>query len=295
MIRKVRTLPARIYGYCRWEHGYLRLRRPKVRGRPRRPAAEDDQIERDLRAAGFTVRDLTVDVDDYWAYIQAAKLYESPQYYGGYEGRTFPEKSLEHYVATKLLAPAPNDVYIDIASQASPVPAVYERLYGCTSYQQDLSYPAGLDGRRIGGDAAAMPVPDAFATIMGLHCSFEHFEGDADARFIAEAARVLRPGGRVCILPLYLASRYAILTDPAVLPRAGMEFEPDAILYCVKRFRNRHARFYDVPHLVERIVKNLNGLDLTIYSIGNARDVDPSCYLRFAALLSQPDPDRART
>jgi hypothetical protein len=38
----------------------------------------------------------------------------------------------------------------------------------------------------VGSDAAAMPLEDAFADRMALHCSFEHFEG-RDNRFVAEA------------------------------------------------------------------------------------------------------------
>lgn len=232
--------------------------------------------------------DLHLDVDDYWTYVKATDLYRQKQYYGGHEGKTFPEKSLEHYVATKLLEPNAEDVYVDVASQHSPVPEIYAQRFGCTVYKQDLSYPDGVHDGCIGGDAAAMPVPDAFASKMALHCSFEHFENDSDIRFIREIQRVLRPGGRVCIVPLYLNSRYTIHTDPAVHPHTGLTFESDATLCCLSRFRNRHARQYDVAHFVERIQHALDALSLTIYRLTNARDVHPSCYAHFAAVLAKP-------
>ena len=72
-----------------------------------------------------------------------------------------------------------------------------------------------------------MDVPDAFADKLFLHNSFEHFEGDADTGFVREAWRVLKPGGRVCIVPLYLSTRHQILTDPFV-DRRGVVWDPDA-------------------------------------------------------------------
>lgn len=42
-----------------------------------------------------------------------------------------------------------------------------------------------------------------------------------------------------------------------------------------------------VPHLISRIVNNLNGLELKIYSVRNAKSVHPSCHVRFVALLEK--------
>ncbi len=246
------------------------------------------QIEQELRGHDFCVSQLSIDVDDYRRYVEAARVYESVSHYGGRAGRTFPKKSLEHYLAAQLLELTPDDVYIDVASMASPAPAIYHDLYGCRTYRQDLSYPPGLQGETIGSDAAAMPLPDGFASKMGLHCSFEHFEGDSDTGFIREAGRVLRPGGRVCIIPLYLFSHYAIITDPGVVAPGCVAIEPDAVLYCQRGSGNRYGRLYDVAHLARRVVTALHGLHLTIYSVVNTRDVDPSGAVKFVALLSKP-------
>ena len=34
--------------------------------------------------------------------------------------------------------------------------------------------------------------------------------------------------------------------------------------------------------------RNLSGMDLTIYHITNATDIDPSCYIQFAAVIAKP-------
>jgi SAM-dependent methyltransferase len=207
-----------------------------------------------------------------------------PDYYSSY----LPEKSLEHYLAAKLLALNPKDVYIDVASEGSPVPEIYNHMFGCATYRQDLAYAEGFHGDAIGGDAADMPIPDGFGTKMALHCSFEHFEGDSDIRFIKETHRVLQPGGAVCIVPLYLFDKYVIQTDPNVSVPQKAQFEDDAIVYCDPTWRNRHGRFYDPAHLIERVHKNLNGMTMTIHRIVNAKEVDPSCYVEFTALISKP-------
>jgi len=59
----------------------------------------------------------------------------------------------------------------------------------------------------------------------------------------------------------------------------------DAIMYCKKGYQNRHGRFYDIPHFVERVVKNLGDLKLTVYTVQNEKEVDPSCYIKFIGFL----------
>jgi SAM-dependent methyltransferase/cell division protein FtsB len=251
------------------------------------PGAEDRIAER-LRALGFDVRPYEVDVADYRSYFATARYVEAfPDYYASIRA----EKSLEHYLAAKLLQLGEKDVYIDIASEHSPAPGIYQGLFGVTAYRQDLAYPAGLRGDRIGGDAACMPVPDGFATKMALHCSFEHFEGESDIGFLREARRVLRPGGAVCVVPLYLFEEYAVQTDPEVAVPAGVAFEDDARVYCARGWGNRHGRFYDPEHLAERVLTNATGMTVEVYRITNAAQVDPSCYARFAMVIRKP-PER---
>lgn len=154
-------------------------------------------------------------------------------------------------------------------------------------FSQDLNYGRGIRGRRIGGDATRLPLPDGFATSLALHCSFEHFEGDADICFLREVRRVLRPGGRVCILPLYLSTEYQNLTDPVVLTKGNRPFEPGAVIVGVRGYFNRFGRVYDVRRFVSRVGENLGGLTLKLYQVLNAAEIDPACYLRLAAVLEK--------
>lgn len=271
-----------------WDYYYSSLREPKVKSViPHNNPQIQGEIMKELRKNGFNILNFKINMIDYKHYMDNSEYNKFPDYYDGGKERNFTEKSLEHYLAAKLLELSKDDIYIDIANASCPTPEIYHKLYGCKVYRQDLVFPEGIHGNAIGGDAGSMPVEDNFATKMALHCSFEHFERDSDIRFIKEASRILRKGEKVCILPLYLFNRYAIQTDPSVLPRGGIHFENDAILYCARGYKNKHGRFYDIPHLIARVRNNINDLKLTIYVIQNEKEVDSSCYIKFIAILEK--------
>lgn len=267
------------------EECYALIREPKAQKVVQYTPEIIAKVIGQLRNLGFEVRDIEVDAEEYRRYFAKAGY---PTRFPNYYSFNLPEKSLEHYMAAKLLDLRPDDVYIDIASEHSPVPQIYAEQFGCTTYRQDLAYPAGLLGDQIGGDAAAMPVPDGFASKMALHCSFEHFEGDADMRFIREVGRVLRSGGRVCFAPIYLFEEFVNQAGVIAAHKTKVEFDAGATVYAKPGWRHNFARYYDPAHLAGRIRANADGLDLTVYNVTNARTIDPSCYLRFILLASKP-------
>lgn len=224
-----------------------------------------------MENAEFDLTPYTIDIHDYHDYIERSDYQQYTNYYNSIKS-SFAEKTLEHYLAMKLLDLNEHDVYIDIANARSPTPEIYQKLHGCKTYRQDLIFEPGFHGDTIGGDASAMPLPNGFASAMALHCSFEHFEGDTDIRFIREAKRVLIPGGRMCILPLYTFFKYAIQTDPKAYP--DFKIEEKAIIYHALGWGNRHGRFYDVPHLINRVRNNLDGMKMKIYIITNEKKID---------------------
>ncbi len=274
-----------------WYYRYFTLREPKAKSLV---PHEDPKIQKEtiakLKENGFNIIDFEIELDDYRRYLHIARYQRFPDYYGGGKASNFVEKSLEHYLAARLLDLSRNDIYIDIAGEFSPASEIYHEVYGCKVYRQDLTFPEGIHGNQIGSDASSMPVENRFATKMALHCSFEHFEQDSDVKFIKEANRVLRKGGKVCILPLYLFSKYAVETDLAAWTKGGLYFEPDAVLYCAKGTGVRYARFYDVSHLIARIRDNLDALRLTIYVARNEKEVSRSCYVKFIALFESALP-----
>ena len=266
---------------------WLRRRIQSRGGRPVRGIVEHEDVTPELRDAGVKVESYEIPLEGFDAYIQEAG-YAGLPYYDHGRAATAREKYLEHYVSLRMLEPEPGQVLIDVASMNSPFSEIAAKLHGLTTYRQDMMYPEGLHERTMGGDAAEMPIPDGFVDHLVMHCSFEHFEGDSDSRFIREASRVLKPGGRLCILPLYTSSTYAIQTHPRGLQRQHLEFEPGDTVYVSDEWGPPHQRSYDAAAFLRRIVSQLGDLDLTVYRVTNLDDVGGNCYLRYAALFEKP-------
>jgi SAM-dependent methyltransferase len=250
--------------------------------------ASPAQVER-IRAVaeqcGLTLTPLEVNAADYADYYQRAG-YDAryPDYYAGNR----PEKTLEHFLCLQLLQLQKSDVFVDLASEHSPLPEIVDRFIGCASYSQDIMYPEGVHGRQIGGDACAMPVPAGFATKAALTCSIEHFEGDADRRLFVELARVLAPGGKVCVIPFYLYHEPAAQTDPTYSAVHPVPFDADARVFAAEGWGNRHGRFYSPRSFLERIAEPVADRFLFDYFwIRNASELHPGNYVRFALVATR--------
>lgn len=259
---------------------------PFAKRQNRIPKQNYEEIRADMEQAGLDVASCRVDVERFHAWLERAHFPQDyVDVYERYGKGVFLEKALEHYLGAELLGLGPDDVLIDVAAANSPWLDIAERLYGCTAYALDLAYPPGIHGKQIGADATAMPLEDGFATKMALHCAYEMFEGDADSRLIPEAARVLRRGGRMVILPLYMHHLYYADSSPWA-DRRGVDYQ-GAVRVWRERDVVRFSRKYDVPAFMERVVPHKGPLRLTIRYIENEKEVDPACYLKFAAVFDR--------
>lgn len=237
-----------------------------------------DEISEGIKAKGIQFQQLQISKLAYRNYFEEA---EYPSRYPDYYQNNLPEKSFEHFVALELLNPRPQDVFIDVASEGSPLPEIVTRMHGSSAYAQDIMYEPGICGNRIGGDACRIPVPDGFADCATLTCSLEHFEGDSDTRLFSELCRVLRPGGRVVVIPLYIFREHAIQTDPTYSACLEIPFDQDATIYCAMGWCNRHGRFYSPETLRSRVITSCPQMRFVIYRISNAEALDASIYARF--------------
>jgi len=125
----------------------------------------------------------------------------------------------------------------------------------------DLTFEKGIHGNKIGSDAGNMPVEENFADIMALHCAFECFQGDSDIRFVKEAGRVLKSGGRFGIIPLYVDNTYFVMTGPKCDKRK-ISVEPEAkwIWRDDKYDSVPFSRHYSPESFKTRIIDNINGM-----------------------------------
>jgi len=237
-------------------------------------------VEADFARSNVPVIPLSVNEDVWQNYVKRAEYgVRYPDYYPD----SLPEKSFEHFMSLRLLEVKAGEVFVDVASENSPVPKIYSRLSGCVSYRQDIMYVPGFSKDKIGGDACNMPIADGFADKIALTCSLEHFEHEKDRELFAELSRVLKPGGRLCIVPLYMFTKPANQTDPTVSVPAGVEFDRDVAVYCAKGWVNRFARFYSVESLIERLLDpSAAAFTFTVFKIMNADVLDRNIYARWA-------------
>lgn len=232
---------------------------------------------------GLNLNSYAVDIDDFHNYMENAQY---PVLYRNTFGELFVEKALEHYTALKLLDYKDSGVSIDIASATSPYHAIISKFYSCKSYRQDMIYPPGVNGYKIGGNATELPFEDNSIDWITLHCSLEHFENNEDSEFIAEAIRKLTIGGKLFIAPLYLSEVYYNYTDPD-LNENNLKFDKNAKIYYVSGWNNRFGRTYDVNALKNRVLNYCKGADVKIFLIENVKEVCDKCYLYFIFMLEK--------
>ena len=271
---------------CKNHHQAMEIMRRKFRERIRESAIDNispASVQRIIQLASqknIDFESFVIEAQDYKKWFDKA---DYKARYPGYYASNQIEKSLEHYLAYQLLRLSNTDVFVDLASENSPVPEIYHRLSAAKTYSQDIMYQAGINGNQIGGDACAMPVPKCFFSKALLSCSIEHFENDADTRLFHELARTLKPGGSVCVLPFYIYYEEAVQTDPVFSISADVAFDEDAAIFCAEGWGNRHARFYSPDSFKKRIIRPLeNQFDFRFFYVENATAIDPSVYLRFA-------------
>jgi len=249
----------------------------------------DEKLMADLEKERISTGRFSIDIEGYKNYISQSH-YPASYYGGGLDpGDNFTEKTLEHFVSLSFLNLSSESVFIDVAAATSPFGDIVKKKYGIKeAYSQDLVYPAGLNGSRIGGYAHEIPLPDNSVDAVSLHCSLEHFENNSDTLFFKTLERILKPGGRCVVLPFYIAGKYVIHVDPAfnLLKSHHPVLDPRAeIRYC--KWKQYHSRHYDPAALRRRILDQCPDLSLTVYKTENFREAYKSSYLRFTGVFEK--------
>ncbi|HRC32824.1 MAG TPA: methyltransferase domain-containing protein [Bacteroidia bacterium] len=242
----------------------------------------DDVLEKQLLHANIPVSHFHININGYKDYLQKAN-YPS-DYYGGQPGQNnFTEKTLEHFVGTCFIPFTRDMVFMDVAACTSPFSSIAQKVFGVQKvYQQDLIYPKGINGNKIGGYAHETTLPSNSVDAITLHCSLEHFEGDTDKLFFAEVNRILKTGGKAVILPFYFAHTYTIHIDPAfnLLRNHHPIIDAEADLhYC--NWYQYHSRHYDVMQVQKRIASQMPDCSIKLFRVDNFREVWDKSYLRW--------------
>ncbi len=248
-----------------------------------------DNLVNELISSGIPCKNLQINIEDF---VNFLKVFPKLSLHYSQYGDVHIEKCLEHYLAYKILNLSSGKTYIDIAASGSRW-SDYLLEHSIDAYSLDLSYPPGTHGRKIGANAAATDLPDDSIDAMSLQCAFETFRSDNDILFVKEASRILKEGGAVLVLPLYLDPVHFIMsskdTDLSTAP-----LDEGAIrVWREDEYQEAFSRHYSPQALLERIFKNLGDLTAEVIYIPNLeelRQVFPGqrIYCDFLLLIKKP-------
>lgn len=141
-------------------------------------------------------------------------------YHGGIKSGVWKEKLLEHFLASELLELmnyGKDDIYVDVAASGSPWVKNLRDRKNIKAFAIDLdsnsSYYSDLDYYRI-ENAKSTSFADDSVKGVSLQCAYEMFNGNDDIKFIKELKRILVPGGKAIILPLYMHTHACAYSSP---------------------------------------------------------------------------------
>jgi hypothetical protein len=211
-----------------------------------------------------------------------------PDCYGGKNGYVWNEKLLEHWISSErlgLMNYGQGEVYVDVAAASSPWAHALRDRSGIEAFAIDLD-EVGEAYRdfpyyRV-EDATNSRFTDASITGASLHCAYEMFMGEHDTQFIHEAARILKPGGKIIILPLYMHSHYCAY---ATSEYYGKGFaDPAAKEYIRWDCAGvPSSRKYDAAQLVKRVLDPATSLGLSyrLMALRNKSEFGSNIYCHF--------------
>lgn len=237
------------------------------------------QIDTQLRKSEhIEVAEFLIDRDRFLDYCSRISYEERfPKYFEefGKNENVWDRKRLEHFVSFEVLHPRQGGVYMDVAACHSPVSYILKDHYNVRqAYRQDLNYPPGINEDSIGSNAASIPLAENSLDGITAHNSWEHFEGASDREFLKESARLLRTGGRLCIIPLDLHNQAFQFTSPSIwhskyrkaveLP----EFDQRFLVVLNEQMKQRLVKNHSPETLIEDI-KSIPSLHFTVNIIAN--------------------------
>lgn len=246
--------------------------------------AEQAEVREHIeKLMGAECPSLTIEQDKFRRFLESRE--KALGQWGSYDDPNY-KKSLEYFLTLELIDFRETDTYIDIGSWFSPFPELIRSRVEKV-YCQDLAYRQGFYQDQIGCSAAHIPLPDQSVDSMTLHCTFEHFEKNTDTLFIREAQRLLKPGGKCFIVPLYLDRDFINLTDPSLFSLQRLELDQGAAIVRRFGFLNRFGRIYSPEELVKRVISVAAGLQATVFWIREVPWLPITRLISFALMLER--------
>ena len=166
----------------------------------------------DMRKQNFvSLRDFEINLPEFlqWQkdfFPEGEAVFQTPMH----------KKLLELFVSYKLLQVEEGDTYLDAAGGQY---SYASRIKCKTKIIQDIRLSDKLKAfhgnkvQYLDSSCADIPLESRSINKISCHHSIEHFQQSADTQFIIEVQRLLAPGGRCVVLPIFIASKAILLTD----------------------------------------------------------------------------------
>lgn len=266
--------------------GYSRLRYRYAPAYANPTPEELISIEEELAALGVCIEDYSPSPLAFQSFQQ--EDWFPPDYHGGMNGSVWNEKLLEHWISSErlgLMDCGQSEVYVDVAAGSSPWVHALRNRIGIEAFAIDLD-EVGKAYRNFPyyrvEDATKTNFTDASVTSASLHCAYEMFMGEHDTQFIHEAARILKPGGKIIILPLYMHDHYCAY---ATSEYYGKGFAGPAAKEYIRWDCNGvpSSRKYDAAQLKKRVLDPITslGLGYQLMALRNKSEFGSNIYCHF--------------
>lgn len=243
-------------------------------------------IESGLESLGAKLVDFNPDPEAFNFFVEQGWF--PLDYHGGIHSAVWREKLLEHFIAKDLLGLdnfGPSDVYLDIASCGSPWARILREKLQINAYAIDLS-PVPEMYKSLpyyrSEDATHSSFPNQSVIGASLQCAYEMFTGDSDIKLIHELKRILAPGGKAVIAPLYTHTHYCAYSTPEYF---GMgHSDPKAKEYLrVDCYGIPSSRKYDACELKKRVLDTIvsMGMSYRLHVLRNKEMFGEGVYCHF--------------
>ncbi|MEB3147579.1 MAG: methyltransferase domain-containing protein [Sphaerospermopsis sp.] len=275
------------------KYNFWRVRNVPVYHNP--TSEELRQIENDLINLGIEFLDYRPNPEDFVNFKSSG--YFPSNYHGGIDGGVWDEKILEHYIAFDLLGLEhyqPDDIYVDVAAASSPWAKTLRDKFGVSSFAIDLNQVGenykNLSYYRI-ENATATTFKTNSVKGVSLQCAYEMFINNDDINFIHEVARILKPGGKVVISPLYMHTHYCAYSTPEYYGKGYSDIEAKEYVR-LDCSGVPSSRKYDAFQLNKRLLiklKNCN-MEYKLYALRNKSELGQNVYCHFILEIRKPNP-----
>lgn len=224
-------------------------------------------IETDIRGL-FDNQNIT----DYHINSTALKRFEDSYFFRDFydtKWNRYKRKVCEYYMVENILKFNDEEreeyVYLDLMSSSSPWAWAIKKRYSINSYAVDIQKPSKPVECFVEADVTKLPFDCESVDGISIQSGMELLSGNDDMSMLREAERVLKPGGRMIISPMYIYKEPVTLFGRSYY-REG-QAEDGTKKYMRLDFNIPFTRLYSVDTLKSRVLDVMKKVKWSLYIV----------------------------